>query len=280
MTLFFDEEARAWVTQGRNKGKTQLSTIHEEPEGMLQFTESEVQKELAFWKNYVICFILGGNPPWDVVEEFILGLWDEYGIDRISFMPSGVFLVRFKRSKDQESVLNHGHFLFENKPLIVRPWNAQDPLNKSDVSVVPVWVRLLNLPLKFWGQGIPKISGLIGDYVRCDEQTEARTRLGYARVLIDVPFNQHPPKTVKFLDEAGNLVTINVEFEWLPILCKTCGGIGHIDNACKRPKRATKPKQKVVQRWQPKVPVTKPQSQVPVTKPLLLRLQCLGFLLV
>ncbi|XP_074315526.1 uncharacterized protein LOC141651724 [Silene latifolia] len=193
--LIADEETEAWVTQGRNKGKTQLSTIHEES------------------------------------EEFILGLWDKYGIDRISFMPSGVFLVRFKRSKDQEAVLNHGHFLFENKPLIVRPWNAQDPLTKSDVSVVPVWVRLLNLPLKFWGQGIPKISGLIGDYVRCDEQTEARTRLGYARVLIDVPFNQHPPKNVKFLDEAGNLVTINVEFEWLPILCKTCGGIGHIDNA-------------------------------------------------
>ncbi|XP_074283278.1 uncharacterized protein LOC141607831 [Silene latifolia] len=234
---------------------------------MLQFTESEVQKELAFWKNSVICFILGGNPPWDVVEEFILGLWDEYGIDRIFFMPSGVFLVRFKRSKDQEAVLNHGHFLFENKPLIVHPWNDQDPLTKSDVLVVLVWVRLLNLPLKFWGQGIPKISGLIGDYVRSDEQTEARTRLGYARVLIDVSFNQHPPKTVKFLDEAGNLVTINVEFEWLPILCKTCGGIGHIDNACKKPKRATKPKQKVVQRWQPKVPVTKPQSQVPVTKP-------------
>ncbi|XP_074283379.1 uncharacterized protein LOC141607928 [Silene latifolia] len=232
--------------------------------------------ELAFWKNSVICFILGGNPPWDVVEEFILGLWDEYGIDRISFMPFGVFLVRFKRSKDQEAVLNHGHFLFENKPLIVCPWNAQNSLTKSDVSVVPVWVRLLNLPLKFWGQGIPKISGLIGDYVKSDEPTEARTRLGYARVLIDVPFNQHPPQDVKFLDEAGNLVTINIEFEWLPILCKTCGGIGHIDNACKKTKRVPKPKQRVVQRWQPKAPVTKPQPQVPATKPPSPKVSMLG----
>ncbi|XP_074313317.1 uncharacterized protein LOC141648506 [Silene latifolia] len=206
------KETKAWVVQGRKKGTPKLTTIVEEP------------------------------------EEFIFGIWDEYEVDRISFLLSGVFIVRFKNSKDQEAVLQHGHFLFENKPLIVRPWNSQDPLTKSEV------------------KGIPKISGLIGDYVKSDEPTEARTRLGYARVLIDVPFDQPPPKEVKFLDEAGKMVVINVEFEWITILCKAFGGIGHIDNACKKPKPIHKPKQRVVQRWQPKVPVAKPMPKVPVAK--------------
>ncbi|KAM6563883.1 hypothetical protein CsatB_023881 [Cannabis sativa] len=36
-----------------------------------------------------------------------------------------------------------------------------------------------------------------------------------------------PPRTVQFLNEHDRLVDQNVEYEWLPIKCKNCGGYGH-----------------------------------------------------
>ncbi|XP_074302949.1 uncharacterized protein LOC141637289 [Silene latifolia] len=197
-----------------------------------------------------------------VVEDFIYRSWDEYGVDRVSFLPSGVFLVRFRKKKDMDSVLHHGHFLFENKPIIVRPWSPSIPLTKAKVDVVSVWVRLLDLPLKFWGNCIPRISGLIGDYVRYDGPTEEHTRLAYARVLVDAPFGRSLPTTVKFLHEHGEVVTLKVESEWNPILCKDCGGIGHSEQMCKKVKSKVQskrqPKSRTTQQWQPKVQCTKP----------------------
>ncbi|XP_074300630.1 uncharacterized protein LOC141631922 [Silene latifolia] len=171
-----------------------LEVIAEEPSvipedaapGLLQFTAAEVKVELDYWKHSVYCFILGANPPWDIVEGFIRRLWINHQVDMLSFLPNGVFLVRFKSRAAREAVLKQGHFLFDNKPLIVRPWSPEIELVKHEVKSVPVWIRLLNLPLKFWGKGIAHISGLVGKFIKCDIATEERTRLGYARAMIEM----------------------------------------------------------------------------------------------
>nr|BAB85863.1 unnamed protein product [Silene latifolia] len=227
--LITDEETEEWIAQNCGKSKQKLDTIVEEPEGMLQFSVNDVQKEVDFWKNSFICFILGANPPWDTLEDFIYWVWADYGVGRVSFLSSEVFLVRFRKQKYMEALLHHGHYVFDNRPLIVRPWTPNESLTKAEITVVPVWVRLLNLPLKFWGNCIPWIAGLLGDYVRCDGATEDRTRLAYTRVLIDVTFGKSAPKDVKFLDESGELITLKVEFKWNPILCTDFGGVGHTE---------------------------------------------------
>ncbi|XP_074305588.1 uncharacterized protein LOC141640806 [Silene latifolia] len=194
--------------------------------------------------------------PLEIIEEEPTA----HKFDRIFFFPSGVFLVRFGKKADQEAVLQQGHFLFDNKPLIVRPWSEQEPLTKAEVKVVPVWIKLLNLPLKFWGNCIPRIAGLMRDFVKCDGATSDRTRLGFTCVMIDVPFGSPVPGEVRFLDEEGQLVVIKVEAEWNPILCHVCKGIGHEGKTCVKVKSKQKLKQKVVQRWQPK-PQVPPRTQ-------------------
>ncbi|XP_074266067.1 uncharacterized protein LOC141588528 [Silene latifolia] len=211
----------------RRKGKQPLQSIQEEPEDLIQFSDEDVKDELEYWKNSVYGFVLGANPPVEVVEGFLRRLWATYPIDKVSFCANGIFLVRFKTSAAKDQILRHGHFLFDNKPLIVREWTADVTLEKEEVKEVPVWVKILNLPLKFWGKCLPRIAGLLGKFVRCDEATEAKTRLGFARVMIDVPFGKPIPDDVKFMDTDGSVVSLKVEFEWKPLLCTQCKGIGH-----------------------------------------------------
>ncbi|XP_074319851.1 uncharacterized protein LOC141656732 [Silene latifolia] len=201
----------------------------------MQILAEDVQEELAYWKSSVYCFILGANPPWDVVEGFIRRIWANYPIDKVSFLPDGIFLVRFKNAADKEVILKQGHFLFDNKPLIVRSWHENVVLTMENVMNVPVWVKLLDLPLKFWGKSFPKIAGLLGKFLRCDAATEDKTRLGFARVLLEVPFGKSLPGSVKFLDEDSHIVKVLVECEWKPVTCTICGGTGHESAQCRKP---------------------------------------------
>ncbi|XP_074300302.1 uncharacterized protein LOC141631542 [Silene latifolia] len=208
-----------------------LEPIAEGPE-LLQFTEAEVQVELNYWRNSVYCFILAANPPWEIVEGFIRRLWVNYQVDKLSFLPNGVFMVHFKNKGAMAAVLKQGHFLFDNKPLIVKPWTPDVELIKHEVKSVPVWVKLHQLPLKFWGKGIPKIAGLLGNYIKCDPATEEKTRIGYARVMIEVSFGSALLDKVRFLDEHGDMVEVEVEYEWKPVACDVCHGVGHLSADC------------------------------------------------
>ncbi|XP_074266555.1 uncharacterized protein LOC141589831 [Silene latifolia] len=183
-----------------------LDTIEEEPEELLQFTEAEV--------------------------------------DKISFLPNGVFLVRFKSLAARTTLLKQGHFMFDNKPLIVKPWTPEIELVKHVVQSVPVWVKLHKLPLKFWGKGIAKISGLLGKFVKCDPATEDKVRIGYARLMIDIEFGKPLNDKVNFLDEHGNIVEIEVEYEWKPVVCSVCNGVGHDASDCRTAKKQLTPTDK------------------------------------
>ncbi|XP_074292743.1 uncharacterized protein LOC141619622 [Silene latifolia] len=164
--------------------------------------------------------IVGANPPVEVVDGFIKRIWGNLPIDKVSFLPNGVFLVRFTMKAAKDRVLQQGHYLFDNKPLIVHPWSPDVELTKDDVKEVPFWVRLEHLPLKFWGKCLSRIAGLLGKFVQMDVATKDKTRLGFARVMLEVPFGKPLPASVKFMDEDGVVVTIKVVWEWKPLLCK------------------------------------------------------------
>ncbi|XP_074313934.1 uncharacterized protein LOC141649137 [Silene latifolia] len=147
----------------------------------------------------------------------------------------------------KQVVLNSGHFLFDNKPMIVKPWVPDIELIKEEVKTVPAWVRLHKLPLKFWGKSLVKLANLVGSYVKCDTATEQKARL----------------------DEKQKIMEIEIGYEWKPTMCSTCKQLGHDKETCRKgqtvkhtqPKKVWKPVQKVVQ-IQKAVQIQKPAQAV------------------
>ncbi|KAL9233091.1 hypothetical protein vseg_008129 [Gypsophila vaccaria] len=165
----------------------------------------------------------------------------------------------------KEKAINSGYFLFDNKPLIVREWNENLEINKTEIKTVPVWVQLQDLPLKFWGKSLPKIAGIIGKFIKCDNATEERSKLGYARVMVEMSVNHLCPECLQFKDEQGKVQKIEVTYEWKPISCSVCNGMGHRDQECRRAKQK-KPVPKTRQIWKPKPVVQPVATRVEVTR--------------
>ncbi|XP_074290351.1 uncharacterized protein LOC141617081 [Silene latifolia] len=215
------------VTAQQSTGKRQdaASCSHSVPPKP-RISVEDVSGEIEFWSTAVYCFIIGARPPWMVVNGFIKQVWSGFAIDKISFMTNGIFIVRFKTKEHQQKALDYGSLMFDSKPVIVNEWRPEACLVKHDVQVIPIWVKLQGLDIKFWGMNsLKKIGGSIGK-------------------------DQDFPKDIVFVDETGKDQCVQVDYEWLPISCHKCKGIGHSQDQCKIDSKKEVPK-KV---WKPMGP--------------------------
>ena len=125
-------------------------------------------------------------------------------------------------------------------------WNEFDNFAKKKVDVVPTWIQVKGLELKYWGQrSLFKIVQQIGEPIQLDEATRNRSKLMYPRVLVEVRMNQEFPTDLMFINEFGLEVMLGIHYEWIPITCKNCAGLGHQADECRN--KAT-----VKQKWVPK----------------------------
>ena len=64
--------------------------------------ESGIKSEIERWESSIMCFVLGANPPIQVLEGFFPEDWAKYGIDKVILKPKDVFIIRF------QSIFEHG----------------------------------------------------------------------------------------------------------------------------------------------------------------------------
>lgn len=65
--------------------------------------------------------------------------------------------------------------------VMVRKWTSEFDFQRDILRRVPMWVRLYNLPLNFWGVDAMSIIGsIIGTLICVDEATSKQNRVSYA----------------------------------------------------------------------------------------------------
>ncbi|XP_021731006.1 uncharacterized protein LOC110697913 [Chenopodium quinoa] len=205
-----------------------LNAINDD--GILQLTKQDVQPEIDFWDSTVVCYVLRTQSLYSVMNGFLRRVWGKYGIDRVFSCDNGVFLVRFRTRDARERASATRRILFNRKLVITKRWQPDLKIREEKVSVVHVWVKLPNLDLKFWGrEALMKIAGLIGKPIKTDKITALKKRIAYARIMIEVAVNGEFPEFIEFFDENGNRIKQAVQFEWKPVECHMCKGMGHVE---------------------------------------------------
>lgn len=121
------------------------------------------------------------------MEGFIKRVWGKFGIDRVVVIAKGIFIVRFNSFENRNKVLDRGSPMFDKKPVIVKPWTTNLDIKKFDINCVPIWVRLMELDLKYWGQNaLMKIGSMLGKPIKTDRATSVKELLHYGRILIEL----------------------------------------------------------------------------------------------
>ncbi|XP_062088940.1 uncharacterized protein LOC133795507 [Humulus lupulus] len=188
--------------------KTSIRTCGEKSNGLaaplnqgrkigIKTEPEDIAEEISYWQPSIVCYVVGANPPVNILDGFV-------------------------------RVLDGGYLFFGKKPLVMKPWNSVDDFTKEDITIVPTWIQLGGLDIKYWGEGsLFKIMGQIGRPIQVDNFTKHRDRLYYPRILIEVSMDQEFPTTIGFMNEFDQEIELQVEYEWIPIVCHLCSGIGH-----------------------------------------------------
>ncbi|XP_062117454.1 uncharacterized protein LOC133831238 [Humulus lupulus] len=192
---------------------------------------------------------MGVNPPLHILDGFARRMWKE-AVVKVGLIARGIFIIRFQNMEQRDKVLQGGYIFFDRKPVVMKPWNPIDDFSKDEITSVPTWIQLKGLDIKYWGgKSLFKIVGQIGTPLQVDNITKHRDRLMYPRVLIEVNFAQDFPVSISFMDEFDRDIILEVKYEWLPLVCYSCSGLGHETKLC-RNKPIEKETEK--QQWVPK----------------------------
>ena len=79
---------------------------------VVKIDKDDVEHEIMYWSNAVICSVLGANPPFEVIKGFVNRIWAAFKIDKIIQVRRGVFLVRFVNLQDKIAVEKRGLYFF------------------------------------------------------------------------------------------------------------------------------------------------------------------------
>ncbi|XP_062118626.1 uncharacterized protein LOC133832274 [Humulus lupulus] len=211
-----------------------MEPLQKEGQKIAQLDIEEIEVEASFWNSALICVVIGANPPLPVFEGFINRMWGKFGIDRIERMNSGYTMVKFRDEATPDMILEAGVIHFDRKPVILRPW-AIDIENLKSIKSVPVWIRLPDLGLQYWGtKCLSALVSTIGKPIMIDKVTKDQSMIKFARILVDMEISETLPKFINYINERGQVMDQLIDYEWLPTKCSNCKKLGHTTSSCKQ----------------------------------------------
>ena len=194
------------------------------------------------WKDCLVGFSLERSLPFIVVKRFIDLRWRQLGGVEVKSLGRGFFLLRFYDEHVKERVLDEGPWYIGGKPFIIKIWEPNFYLNKDSIHSLPIWIRLYDVPLELWtNKGLSYLASAIGKPRFMDAITESGERIEFARICVDMRFDDVFPDCIDVEMPNGEKRKIRVEYQWRPLKCRWCNDLSHAGKMCPNaPPPATK----------------------------------------
>ncbi|KAL0295232.1 UNVERIFIED_CONTAM: hypothetical protein Sangu_3202900 [Sesamum angustifolium] len=153
-------------------------------------------------------------------------------------MSSGFYFFQFKTRTAMEEIIEGGPWLFQGQPIVLQCWEPGMSLRRQKHKQIPVWIRLKHLPMEYWTEeGLSIVASGVGTPLYSDKITRNCSRLDFARICVMLDYNSTLPKHLVVIspqlrDGKEVPTRVDIEYEWLPQICKHCCSLGHSVTAC------------------------------------------------
>ncbi|KAL2900509.1 Translation initiation factor 2 subunit alpha [Bienertia sinuspersici] len=110
-------------------------------EDCVKIEMDDIQPELDYWQSSIYCQVIGVNPPLNVAEGYFRRIWKHNGVDKITEIRKGIFLVRFKTMENCEKVQREPIPYFDSKPVLIKKWTPDGDVTSRDLMTIPIWIH-------------------------------------------------------------------------------------------------------------------------------------------
>lgn len=88
--------------------KSYPSPIEKKGKKVCIIDPADVVQEATFWNGSIIYAVLGAKPPLKVFEGFVRRVWASFGIDKVLWLDSNHYVVRFNGEVARDAIVEHG----------------------------------------------------------------------------------------------------------------------------------------------------------------------------
>ncbi|GJT29450.1 RNA-directed DNA polymerase, eukaryota, reverse transcriptase zinc-binding domain protein [Tanacetum coccineum] len=234
--------ARKYQSMVNNKLSHIPTVLNDAGNEVVIFDEEIVDEGRRKWELSPCGYFVGYKMYIQELNYHMFRMWGKYGLKKITSIRNGNYVFKF--NNESGLLIENGIWIVNNKPMVVQKWDIDVDINKVEPDVLPIWVKLVNLPLEAWTtKGLSAIASRLGKPVIMDSVTtqmcnQGIGRLGYARVLIEVEAKKGLPEVIdiQYFDKENKesiTKTVKVIYDWKPPMCSNCKVFGHLEEKCR-----------------------------------------------
>lgn len=190
-----------------------------------------VDEGSPLWERFVVGYFMGDAPHVGTIHATVNRIWRPAGSQSrvdVQFLNPTTVLFRFDNFASRERVLKRRYWHLADVPFVVNEWRPETANIRPDLSAMPLWVDLKDVPGYLYSQkGLRYLGDITGNFIRLHPNTERCTRLDMARVLVEVDLTKPMTEKICITDKQGGEVSIVVSYPWLPPRCSDCSKWGH-----------------------------------------------------
>lgn len=223
------------VKGSRTSSAPPPQVVLEAPTLTIPIPQEALDHKEHYRAHALVCRFNGLWPRLADLHSWISAKWTPLLEDLAIICPCarGFFVVIFAFEEDKEEIFSSGPWFQERSGLSMQPWTPSFDASTVVISSAPVWVRLPNLPLHFWGSSSLKtIGNSLGKFHSRSQETETAFTT-YAQICVEMDFSEGFPAEI-ILQGKGYSWTQKLDYEQLHFKCRACFETGHLALKCKK----------------------------------------------
>ncbi|GAV73870.1 DUF4283 domain-containing protein, partial [Cephalotus follicularis] len=176
---------------------------------------------------------VGKKFPFKALHSILSRKWVKAGTFSIHMAENDIYVFKCATKEVRDWILDNGPCDVWGAHLALRLWERHTPPQQCSFSKVPVWAKLVNIPLEFWTPcGLSHLASVLGKPMHMDSATGHRQIINFTRVYVEMEAFSKFPGYIWARRANGRVVDVKVEYSWRPVVCDHCWVFNHSTRAC------------------------------------------------
>ncbi|KAF8079465.1 hypothetical protein N665_1026s0022 [Sinapis alba] len=172
-------------------------------------------------------------PPGGLVHAVVNRIWGRNCKITCKKLGDSSFMFHIPHQPTRQWIIQRGVWHIDDCLLFVLPWTPEGSFEIPEISTLPVWVNLKNIPDCCYSRlGISHVASGLGEPILTHKPRLDPTSMGEAKVLVEMELDRDFPKLIALDDKQGSIFLVNVDYTWIPSTCERCGNLGHKEKRC------------------------------------------------
>ncbi|VVB02044.1 unnamed protein product [Arabis nemorensis] len=191
-----------------------------------------IRRTSKTWKEFLISRFCGSAPPISKVIVDLSPIWGRHCRLTVHRASPTAYLFHIPNLSTRQWVLEVGLWQVLKCSLVMK-YSPSDTIQSFNLVSAPIWVQLSNIPPEMFSEeAVSWIASGIGDPMPSNKSILDYSKIGEAKLKVEVFLTDDLPSEVVAADEDGNEVRIKATYPNIPFKCSIYHCFDHANSRC------------------------------------------------